>query len=664
MSGLSEASASVATATDDVGSSLDEASTAAADLDTSVLSVDDSMSALAEALSSTDAASADAATSLEDAGSAIDDAGSVSDDTAASMEALADSLADAGNGAEAASSGLGNLNPELEESGEAGEEAGDSFKEMAEQLVQFGEALAITEALKEFGEEALEVAGDIEQATVSLTALDNSAEQATETLEGLKTVATSDALSFPSLVTAQERMQLLRISLQQIPGWMNTIATAAALSGKSFDTLTQKMDNMVASGNASARSLSQIGINATTLAAAINTTTGQDTANIDNIAAAFKSLTQSQRLDVLQAAFQQYSGVVQQSAQTITGQLTILKTNWEFVMEAIGAAIAPVVTAILEFANNVVLPAIQAMVEGFNQLPTPIKDVVVVLGLLVAAAAPLAVALGGFGLAMSAAKVAVAGLSTAVGALDVVLTPILTIFIAIAGAAVTAYAAWSTFNNIIKDGTTVLQQLGIIARPAAAGTEAVGQAAEGATPPVEAHGVAATAAAAAHTALAAATGQSSTGMAAAGQSAKPSTVALQSMGAAVTAVQSAYRDVVTEQQNALTQLGVLPGMIAAGVASWTQYSTALETGHKGQRTSEQRLPIDGPGSRSGRSWIRQCEDRGSQREHHLSTNRSGCDQRRGVDDAVHHGSECAQQSSAGSQWRFYPVLDSSAAGGE
>ena len=543
LTGLSVASASVATATDEVGTGLDDISTAATGLDTSVSSVDDSMSALADALNSTDEAVNETASSL------------------------------------------GDLEPELEQAGESSEEAGEGLQGMAEQLVQLGEALAITEGLKDFAEEAVEAYESVQQVTASLTALDGSAELASESVEKLEGLAIQDGLAMPNVLIAGQRMQLAGVSAEQLTGLMTAVAEATDASGKSFDTVAQKMTMMVASGNASARALQTIGINAQTLAAAINATAGQDVANIDNIAAAFKGLSESQRVDVLESAFSQYGSVVQIVSQQVAGQLNTLGGEWHQVMAAIGSDIAPVVAAVLSFANTAVIPAIQSMVQWFNQLPGPVKEGATVIALLVAAIVPVALAVGGFGLAVSAASIAIGGLTTAAGLLDISLAPLLLIPIAIVAIVASLALVAGGIENLARQNNTfgasltiLLGLLGIFpgaAQQATAATQentqAVGEN-TGAQQP-----------------LISSTGALGKMMAAAGvnvdaltQRTQASTVVLLNAAQVMHQVQQAAEDVATNVVNANNVFSQTAALFSQGQATASQYTAALEAMNKAQ----------------------------------------------------------------------------------
>jgi hypothetical protein len=373
-----------------------------------IASVGDAAGTIGEDLSKLSDAAGAAGGDLGDVSSAAEEAGG-------SVEGLSDALSNADSAASTAGQSFTELGPEVEEAGEDAEEAAEGFGGLYGQLIEFGEALAITEGLKEFGEEALETYGDVQKASISLDALTGSATQANEIIETLKTTATSDALSFPQLVAAAQKMTALGFSTEQMNTVLQTAADTAAATGNQFTAVASAIDRMALSGTAGARQLATLGISAEQLGAAMGV-------DATEVTAAFKALDQSDRLDALNTALQKFDGVATSVAQGISGQWQNLKTQFEFVLEGIGEAIAPVVSALLSFAQTNIVPYLQAMVNWFNELPAPIKDAAVAAGLLVAAMAPLAVAIGGFALAVTGASTAIAeltaeeGLITAFGA--------------------------------------------------------------------------------------------------------------------------------------------------------------------------------------------------------------------------------------------------------
>jgi trimeric autotransporter adhesin len=350
-----------------------------------------------------------AADSLDNLGTATAAAASDLADTTAATVPLADGLETAGSAATDAAAAVQTLPPALDTVTESATEAEGGLAGMAEQLVALGEALAVTEGLKALGEEALTAYGNIEQATISISALTGSSSQAAETIEGLETLATSDALSFPSLVAADQKMTALGFSAAQTNQIMNDAANAAAATGNSFDQVANAIDRMALSGAAGGRQLAALGISAQTLGAIMGTTA-------TGVTAAFKALDQSDRLAVLDQALSKFAGDAALAAQSINGAWQNLKTAWDFVLEDLGSALAPVVQAIAGLISGVVLPAIKMFVDSLNALPGPMRDAVVLFGVAVVAIAPLSIALGGLALGLSAASGAWAAFTgTAVG---------------------------------------------------------------------------------------------------------------------------------------------------------------------------------------------------------------------------------------------------------
>lgn len=339
----------------------------------------------------------DQATQLGDAGpdvstltDAVTSVGTAADETVPSVQAAAGSA--------------GQLGDAAEQAGESAEEAGSRLKEMAEALVGVGEALAVTEGLKEFGEEALEAYGTVQSVTIGLTSLTGSAGQADEAIEQIKQLAATEPFAFPDIAPTIQRMVALGVSTAQLQPTMQAVADASAATGNQFNAVASSLDRMALSGTAGARQLVQLGISATDLGAAMGVTS-------DQVTTAFKALDQSQRITVLDQALGKFAGDAIAQAQGISGQWQIFENNFEEVMVGVGQAITPAVSAILDFGKSV-LSGIQQAVDAFNALPDPIKEVVGLFGIAVAAIAPLTAAAGSLGLGLIGVQAIIVPLNT------------------------------------------------------------------------------------------------------------------------------------------------------------------------------------------------------------------------------------------------------------
>ncbi len=375
-----------------VNTAFDTASSGASDLSDALGTVDDAAGSASDALDEItgDALSAvsDAAGEASDAlGEASDSAGETSDalgeveDASGSASEAIDEISDsAGEAADA----LSELGDSSEEAGEGAEEAEGGLEGLAEQLVAVGEALAITEGLEELGDEALEAADGITKASIALTAITGSGEQAQETIEGLEEIGQSDGLAMPSLLSAATRMQQMLGPSTDVVDVLQSVADGAAIMGTSIEQASNMFDRMASSGTANARSMVSLGLNLNTLADAMNQVTGTSDYLSTNVAAAFKALPDAAtRAEVLQTALQGLAGTAEQVAnQTFGGQWTTLANAWEAVMVQVGQAILPVINDLIQFTKTEIIPFVLQAVQAFNQLPAPIKDIVVAIGLL------------------------------------------------------------------------------------------------------------------------------------------------------------------------------------------------------------------------------------------------------------------------------------------
>lgn len=398
------------------------------------ISLTQSLTDMAGAASTVGDAVAGAAQSLLDQQSAATDA-------ASSLESVTTASSDASSG--------------IAETGSAAQEAEGGLSGMVEQLTLLGESLAITEGLKEFGQEALTAYGTVQSVTIGLTALTGSAEKADEIVTQIKELAATEPFAFPEIAPTVQRMVALGVSTEQIPVVMQAAADASAATGNAFENVANMLDRMSISGTVNARSLATLGISTTDLGNAMGVTA-------DEAKATFAALDQEDRVNAIAQALSKFAGTAIAEAQGISGQWQIFQNQFEEVMVAVGDALAPVVGDILSF-GKVVLSGVQAAAEAFGGLPEPVRDAVVVIGLLVAAIAPLTAALAAVGLGVIGLQGALPALSGLMETLGLSTTE--------AAAAETALATTS------GEAATALGAEAVAAGEAATATEGAGIAA-------------------------------------------------------------------------------------------------------------------------------------------------------------------------------------------
>lgn len=288
-----------------------------------------------------------------------------------------------------------------EHAGESAHHAEGAIATMSEKLIALGEALVIVEGLKEFGAEAIKAADRVDDATHALAMLGKGAGEAKESLERLRTVAHDEALSFPAVLEASTRMTAFLRSSEKVPEIMAAVGNSAAIMGTSLGAASKQFERLIESGQLSQRSLLALGLSLGDVAAAMHTTE-------DQAKEMFKSLDQAEKVEVMIAALGKFSGAAAKLNDDATGALHRLGLAWEEVLEDVGSALDPVIKKIAEFGETTVLPAIKAITDAFKQLPEPVREAALVIGVLAAAVVPVTLAIGGFGLALSAAGSAIA----------------------------------------------------------------------------------------------------------------------------------------------------------------------------------------------------------------------------------------------------------------
>ena len=410
---FAEAQTAAATA----GSNIADAFTGAA---ASVTTFDDAVKAAVDSGQTLAQAIAGASDSIDEVGSS---AAAASGDVA-DLSDSADQLGAAAGGAgDAAGGAAGNIDQFGESASSAGAEAEESTTQlgrMSEGFLALGEALAITEGMKEFGQEALAASDSITTASIALTTLTGSADKAHDTIEQLEALGMQDGLAMPPLLTAAQRMTALLPPGTDVVGLLGHIADGAAAMGTSVEQAANRFDMITNAGTLSARALTSMGLSLTSVAAAMNTVDPSADATTTSVTAMFKAMDPGQRVQVLETALQGLAGTAQQVAtQTFGGQWQQLADAWEQVMVQVGQAILPVISDLLQFTKTEIVPFIQGMVDSFNNLPGPIKDLAVGLALVTAAAVPLTAGIAALGLGLAGIQELIPAVNIVLGAFGV-----------------------------------------------------------------------------------------------------------------------------------------------------------------------------------------------------------------------------------------------------
>jgi hypothetical protein len=285
------------------------------------------------------AAAADIA---QDAGAQVANAFESGADPVAETGAAVENL---GNQAQEAAPKVTMLAESEQEASPAAEGLKDQTAELLTEFAKYATIGFLVDTLKDFAEECISAYAETERVSISLQAMGQSAEGAESTIEGLKGLAEEDALSFPSLLKAEQRMTAFGLSSDQITRVMQAAADAAAATGNSFDQVSNAIVRVGASGQVSARFLMQLGLTQQSLADSLGITTGE-------LQKQFKAMDQEARINAIITALGKFQGVAEAAAEGTAGKWQRFKTDFEIVADGIGKALSPLTYSFLNFIES------------------------------------------------------------------------------------------------------------------------------------------------------------------------------------------------------------------------------------------------------------------------------------------------------------------------
>ncbi len=251
------------------------------------------------------------------------------------------------SGSDTWAAGFQEIDLTAQKAGESAEEAGhkaheseslwgELWEKLKEGIVELGLTIGAWEALKE----AIEVDAEIQRTSIALEHLTGSAAAANEIIEQMEELAKEDAIAFPALLPAAQRMVAVGIALEDIKPLMDAAANASWALGTSLESVTGKLEGMILSGMASGRQLRSLGLSSEDMAKVMGV-------SADQVKTAFKNLDIDTRTEVMEAALKKFAGTAKAEAEGISGKWVELKNTWHEVMGSLGKDLEPVTNFLL-----------------------------------------------------------------------------------------------------------------------------------------------------------------------------------------------------------------------------------------------------------------------------------------------------------------------------
>ena len=225
---------------------------------------------------------------------------------------------------------------------EGSHELESSLEGVQEKLIELAGEFFALEKIADTFKEAISVDAEIQKTRIALTALTGSASAANDVVEQMERLAKSEAISFPELLPAAQRMAAMGISTEQLTPAMAAAGNAAFALGDSIENVSTRMASIALSGMAMPRQLRTIGLSAKDLAATLGITEQE-------LEGVFKDLPDEDRIAALISAMDKFKDAAKLPAG-ISGGIIEFKNAWHGVLAEIGQGIEPVTDKLLRFA--------------------------------------------------------------------------------------------------------------------------------------------------------------------------------------------------------------------------------------------------------------------------------------------------------------------------
>lgn len=300
----------------------------------------------------------------------------------------------------------------------------------------------VTAPLVGLGAAAVTSAGQLEQINTAFTTMLGSAPQAQALIAQLQQLAAQTPFQFDQLVQGTQLLLAYGLQAEQIVPTLTAVGNAAAgvgAGGEGIDRIIRAIGQMQAKGAVAAQEMQQLaelGIPSwQILADAIGVKVPDAMKLVED-----RAVSSSEAIPALLAGLnEKFGGMMETQSQTLLGKWSTMKDEIQLALTEVGNALAPFAQSAIDFGTKLA-GAIKDAADWFSKLPTPVQDFTVGLGLLLAAAGPVLLALGGLATAVTSITTAWPILTAGFSALAGISGPAL----AIAGitAALVALGTW------------------------------------------------------------------------------------------------------------------------------------------------------------------------------------------------------------------------------
>jgi len=288
-------------------------------------------------------------------------------------------------------------------------QANNETQKFGSSMQKFGAkmSLFVTAPLLGIGGAALKSAADLEQSRIAFETMLGSAEAAQSLLKDIEQFAASTPFEMPGLVNGAKRLLAFGVSAGDVVEKMRNLGNAASGNSDQLDRLILAYGKLQAKGRASMEELNMFTEAGVPIIKALEKQMGVTTEELFKMISAGKIQFSDvdQALTSLTTGSGQFAGLIEKQSKTFSGALSTFKDNLSLAGRALVEGFLPPLTELLVKATK--------MVEGFSKLDDGTKKIILAGAAFLALIGPLATGIGTAIKVVSALKVAMVLLNSA-----------------------------------------------------------------------------------------------------------------------------------------------------------------------------------------------------------------------------------------------------------